>query len=230
MNHLTFILFFVLLASASAFLQTTSILCNQTLHGFQFNDETLAYQCIDNGSVILHSNVLNDSIPAISERIGSGWVQIQSGSTKRMPHSPEPVSYCLSSNDGAGGAKSITDTDAVYFSMSASLKFPLFGVFFFQYGVTPGFGLRVRLSRVVEYGCTVKQGETVQILKSFQLYSLTGWLFRPLIKDVNLHEVVSFGEWNFIPDTVVTEEFESIMCVTDEKLLQCQLRNSIKPI
>lgn len=223
-------LFFMLLRSVNSFLQKTTLLCNQTLSGNYFNDETLAYQCLDSGSAILHSDALNGTFSAISERVSSGWVQIRSGHTICLPHSPEPVSFCLSSTDGTGGTKSITNTDAIYFSTSGSLKLPLFGVFFFQYGLTPGFGLRVRLSRVVEYGCAVKPGETVQILKSFQLYSLTGWLFRPLIKDLDPNEVVSFGAWQFIPDTIVTEEFESIMCVTEEKFLQCQLQNSLKHI
>lgn len=214
------IIILLLIATKTWCLYIVSLDCRNLSTQTISPDENSLIKCWDSNTVILHSSLLNSTVPSITEAISPGWVEIKSGQTTLIPPTPEPITSCLSSIDGNGGVKSITSTDSLYLSAGITLKVPLISILFFQYGVTPGFGLRVRLSRVMEYGCTARPGETVQILQKFDEFNLTNWKFRPF--NFSQGESIAAKGWIPLPATTVVEENEIVMCVTDTKKLQCR--------
>lgn len=206
-----------------ASLQSVAINCQFPSSEANFLDEELVYRCFNNGNLILHTKVLNDSVPTITQHMDFGWVEIQMGQTKLIPQTPEPISSCLSSVEGNGGIKSVTNTEAIYLTMAGSLKFPLFNILFLHYSVTPGIGLRVRLSRIIEYGCAVSAGQTVQILQKYNNYILKDWKFRPVNFEADSNDLFYIEPWQEIPDITLVEESETVMCATRKELLQCRM-------
>lgn len=179
-------------------------------------------RCSDSNTIIAHSSFINSTISSIAVVMDPGWVEIKPGDTALIPPMPEPVTSCLSSIDGSGGVKSITNTDAVYLSAGLTLKAPLISILLLQYALTPGISLRVRLSRIMEYGCTAQPGQTVQILQKFDQYNLTNWKVRPINFAQGTLDMVDAKGWITLPATTVVEENETIMCVTDPARLQCR--------
>lgn len=222
LRPVSFIFTLFIIAKITWCFHIASLNC-QNLHVDKFlPDEGSLIKCLDLDTAIVHSSLINCTIPSITEAMTPGWVEIKPGDTMLITPTPEPVTSCLSSIDGNGGVKSITNTDAIYLSAGVTLKVPIISVLFLQYGLTPGIGLRVRLSRIMEYGCTAQPGQTVQILKKFDEYNLTNWKFRPLSFTEGRIDMLNAKGWIPIPTTTVIEEDEIVMCVTDPNQLQCQ--------
>ncbi|WPK26614.1 hypothetical protein PUMCH_003972 [Australozyma saopauloensis] len=213
--------YLILINGCLAYMSRSAIYCHD-LDSLLLSEETTMYECSENGNFIIHTNALNYSIPSMTKHMDCGWMEIKPGLLHQKPSVLEPVSSCLSQTQGAGGTKSVTNTDALYFVLSGTLRIPLLSALFLQFGATPGAGLRVRLSRIMEYGCTAAAGQTVQIVQTRDEYLLKDWEFRPISEDQHENRPLVYGLWVHLPDVEATEETETIACVTDPDRIQCR--------
>lgn len=207
------------LASAAAFVQNVDIRC-ESFRSEDLSNKMSIYRCLESGNVIVHSEFVSPSIPELIND-EPGWFEFHISDVKRRPHALKPISSCLSTVDGSGGMKVVSGMDAVYFSSALTLKFPLLRFYFLQYGITPGFGFRGRITKLTEYGCVTEPGKNVQIVQSYEEFELIGWLLRRLTFDSSGE--VAYDPWKPLPQTVFSEQNETVMCVTDPKLLKCRL-------
>lgn len=174
-----------------------------------FSDTLVFYRCLDDLSLIIHSDMMDRVVPDKVEDME--WMQFEQGQLLKKKKSNKPMSSCLSTIRGGAASKSVTLTNGETGILAGDVLTTLFDVGFLRAAFLPSFFVVGRAETQAEYKCDAVVGEVLQILSTTTTYELMGWKYRPIWGAVHDEE---FGEWEDILNGTIVGEFHEVSCAS----------------